>query len=168
MSACRVVATSCGLLLMAGLLTGCEVNSLSVQSPGTPADTTTGPRADLSPGSIQAPVRLRLDSLLEMQVGVQNNGSRSAGPGWFVRVLLSTDPVIDPSDQQIDQFAATRELPPGGQDSYLRHKKLSGVSPGLYYIGSMVDVTHLVPETTETNNTQTGAGSISLVAPSGE
>ena len=168
MSACGVVAASRGFLLMAGLVTGCEVNSLAVQSPGTPADTTTGPKADLSPGSIQAPVRLRLDSLLEMQVGVRNNGSRSAGPGWFVRVFLSTDPVIDPSDHQIDQFAATRELPPGGQDSYLRHKKLSGISPGLYYIGSMVDVTHVVPESTETNNAQSAAGTISLVASSVE
>lgn len=168
MSACGVVALSGGFLFVAGLVAGCEVNSLAVQSPGTPADTTAGPKADLSPGSVQAPVRLRLDSLLEMQVGVRNNGSRSAGPGWFVRVLLSPDPVIDPSDHQIDQFAATRELPPGGQDSYLRHKKLSGVAPGLYYIGSMVDVTHLVPESTETNNAQSAAGSISLVAPSVE
>jgi hypothetical protein len=167
-SACGVVAASCGFLLLAGLVAGCEVNSLAVQSPGTPADTTTGPKADLAPGSIQAPVRLRLDSLLEMQVGVRNNGSRSAGPGWFVRVFLSTDPVIDPSDHQIDQFAANRELPPGGQDSYLRHKKLSGIAPGLYYIGSMVDVTHLVPESTETNNAQSAAGTISLVAPSVE
>lgn len=168
MSACGMVGASRGILLMAGLVAGCEVTSLAVQSPGTPADTTTDPRADLSPGPVQAPVRLRLDSPLEMRVGVRNNGSRSAGPGWFVRVFLSTDPVIDSSDRQIDQFAATRELPPGGQDSYLRNKKLPDIAPGQYYIGSIVDVTHLVPETTETNNAQTGAGSISLVAPSVE
>ncbi|HVD33742.1 MAG TPA: hypothetical protein VNC19_09210, partial [Gemmatimonadales bacterium] len=63
--------SSCRLLLMTGLLTACEVTSLELQSPGTPG----GPdslKADLSPGPIEAPDRLRLDELLQMRVGVSN------------------------------------------------------------------------------------------------
>jgi hypothetical protein len=95
---------------------------------------------------------MNLDEPLQMRVGVINEGSRTAGPGWVVRVVISTDSRIDPSDRQIDQFVTSRELRPGAQDSYLRNKKLSGVAPGDYYLGSMVDVTELVPELAETNN----------------
>src|SRR4051812_34054090 len=127
-SSCRLAAAS-RLLLMSALLTACEVTSLELQSPGSPG----GPdslRADLSPGPIEAPESMRLDELLEMRVGVRNSGNRSAGPGWFVRVFISSDTQIDVSDHQIDQFATTRDLPPGGQDLYLRNKKLSGLEPG--------------------------------------
>ena len=51
--------SSCRLLLMTGLLTACEVTSLELQGPGTPG----GPdslKADLSPGPIEAPDRLRV------------------------------------------------------------------------------------------------------------
>jgi hypothetical protein len=71
----------------------------------------------------------------------------------MVRVFLSQDSTIDPLDHQIDQFVATRELPAGSQDAYLRNKKLPGLSPGQYYLGSMVDVTDVVPELSDSNNT---------------
>jgi CARDB protein len=158
-----LVSASRGLLLLAGLLAGCEATSLEVHAPPATTDPEPSPKADLSPVSIQAPARIRLDSLLQMQVGVRNTGNRSAGPGWFVRVFLSTDDLIDPSDRQIDQFAATRDLPSGGQDSYLRNKKLSEIPPGVYHLGSIVDVTHLVPEATETNNALAAPASITLV-----
>jgi hypothetical protein len=153
------VSASGGFLLVAGLLAGCEVTSLEVQSPGG-ADAL---KADLLPGPIEAPESIRLDEVLQMRVGVRNSGNLTAGPGWVVRVFLSNDPLIDSSDHQVDQFVTTRELPPGGQDLYLRNKKLSGVGPGDYYIGSMVDVTEIVPELTETNNTLTTPGQITLL-----
>jgi hypothetical protein len=131
-----------------------EVTSLELRSPGTPADTGEV-KPDLAPGAIEAPRRLAVNALLQMRVGVRNGGNRSAGTGWVVRVLLSGDPQIDVSDHQIDQFVVTRELASGGQDVYLRNKKLAGIGPGEYYIGSMVDVTQLVPELTETNNVLT-------------
>jgi hypothetical protein len=150
------------LLLMTGLLTACEVTSLELQSPGTPG----GPdslEADLSPGPIDAPESIRLDELLQMRVGVRNSGNRTAGPGWVVRVFISSDPGIESSDHQIDQFVTTRELPPGGQDLYLRNKKLSGIGAGDYYLGSIVDVTEIVPEPNETNNTLATPGRITLL-----
>jgi hypothetical protein len=55
------------------------------------------------------------------------------------------------------------QRPGGGEDLYLRNKKLSGVGPGDYYIGSMVDVTEIVPELIETNNTLTTPGQIRLL-----
>jgi hypothetical protein len=78
-------------------------------------------------------------------------------------VLLSSDVEIDGSDRQIDQFVTTRELLPGGQDLYLRNKKLSGLGPGEYYIGSIVDVTEIVPELSENNNRLTSPGRIRLL-----
>lgn len=162
-SSCRCPLGACRLLLVSGLVTACgEVTSLEVHSPGAPGDSTLF-QADLSPGAIEAPERVRLDESLQMRVGVTNSGNRTAGPGWVVRVFLSSDPGIDASDHQLDQFVTTRELPPGGEDLYLRNKKLSGVEPGDYYIGSMVDVTEIVPELNETNNTLTTPGQIRLL-----
>jgi hypothetical protein len=80
-----------------------------------------------------------------------------------VQVFISSDSHIDSSDDQIDQFVTTRELPPGGQDFYLRNKKLSGVEAGDYYVGSIVDVTDIVPEQAETNNTLATPGRITLL-----
>ena len=155
--------SSCRLLLMTGLLTACEVTSLEVHSPGTPGDQDPL-KADLAPGTVEAPGSIRFDALVQMRVGVRNSGNGTAGPGWVVRVFISSDSHIDSSDHQIDQFVATRELPSGGQDRYLRNKKLSGLLPGDYYIGSIVDVTDVVPERTETNNTLATPGRITLLA----
>jgi CARDB len=162
-SSCRCPLGACRLLLVSGLVTACgEVTSLEVHSPGTPGDSTVL-QADLSPGAIEAPERVRLDESLQMRVGVRNSGNRTAGPGWVVRIFISSDPSIDSSDHQIDQFVTTRELPSGGQDLYLRNKKLSGVGAGGYYIGSILDVTNIVPELSETNNTLATPGRITLL-----
>lgn len=158
----RLLSGTHRLLLLSGLLTACQVTSLEIHSPGIPGDTDVF-QADLSPGSIRAPLRIRIDAVLQMRVGVSNNGNLTAAPGWLIRVLVSSDSHIDGSDHQIDQFVTTRELPSGSQDFYLRNKKLSGIGPGEYYIGSMVDVTELVPERTETNNTLATPGRITLL-----
>jgi hypothetical protein len=118
----------------------------------------------LSAGPIETPAEIELDAILEMRVGVRNQGTATAGPGWVVRVLLSRDPVIDSADIQVDHFAAPRELLPGAEDQYLRHKKLrASTPPGAYFIGSILDVTHAVPESVEGNNTLRVPGAITLV-----
>jgi CARDB len=112
------------------------------------------------------PEQVRVDSILEMLVEVRNSGTRVAVAGWIVRVMLSTDPVIDSADIQVDHFSAPRDLPPGGEDQYLRHKKLRATTPlGLYYIGSILDVTGRVPESSETNNVLRFPARIALTAP---
>ena len=89
-----------------------------------------------------------------MTIGVRNGGTRIVDPGWVIRVMLSTDPRIDSADIQIDHFAAPRVLPPGGEDQYLRHKKLRASTPtGPYFVGSILDVTRRVAEASEANNT---------------
>jgi hypothetical protein len=139
-----------------------EVNSLEVHSPGAPGG---GEQfaADLVPGIIEAPERMSLDDLLQMRVGVRNIGNRAAGPGWMVRVFLSQDSSISPADHQIDQFVTTRDLPADGEDTYLRNKKLSGLEPGQYYLGSIVDVTDVVPELSDSNNTLVTSTSLTLL-----
>ena len=118
----------------------------------------------MSAGPIETPAEIRLDAILEMRVGVRNRGAGTAGPGWVVQVLLSRDPVIDSADIPVDHFTASRELLPGTEDEYLRHKKLrASTPPGAYFIGSILDVTHAVPESAEGNNTLRVPGAIILV-----
>jgi hypothetical protein len=106
---------------------------------------------------------VRVDSILEMVVAVRNGGTRMVEAGWIMRVMLSTDAVIDSADIPVDRFAAHRDLPPGGRDQYVRHKKLRASTPtGLYYIGSILDVTGRVPEASETNNVLRSPGTIVL------
>lgn len=148
-----------GVLACLTLVAGCgEVTSIDLRSPGGQEA-----KADLVPGSIDAPERVSLSELLQMQVEVSNQGSRAAGPGWTIRVFLSQDSSIDSTDHQVDQFVTTRDLPEQGHDTYLRNKKLSGIGPGQYYLGSIVDVTDVVPEVSETNNTLLTPRLITLV-----
>ena len=166
LSACRRIPRGWSGLLISGVLWACVAGSEGPQGPGNPpANPAPGLRADLFAGPIQVPDHVRVDSILEMVVAVRNGGSRGADAGWIVRVMLSTDPVIDSADIQVDHFSAPRELPPGGEDEYLRHKKLRGSTPtGLYYIGSILDVTGRVPETSETNNVLLSPATIVLTA----
>ena len=118
-----------------------------------PAQPNSGVLSDLSPLAIEAPAQVRLDSLLQLRVAVHNGGSRTAGPGWFVRLFLSPDSVITPDDVLIDQFVASRELSPGTDDRYLRTMKIPGrTEPASYYLGAILDVTAVVPELDEDNN----------------
>ena len=124
----------------------------SADSP-TPTQPNSGVLSDLSPIAVEAPGQIRLDSLLQLRVAVHNGGSRTAGPGWFVRLFLSLDSLITPDDILIDQFVVSRELQPGADDRYLRTMKLPGkTQPARYYLGAVLDVTALVPELDEDNN----------------
>lgn len=150
-------------LLFPAITYGCVAGSEGPRGPGAPTDPDPGLQADLAAGTIEAPDQVRLDSALEMRVGVRNHGSRSAGPGWFIRVFLSTDRAIEPSDIQVDQFLVLRELPAGAEDQYLRVKKLVRSTPtGRYFLGSILDVTGVVPETNEGNNTLSLPATITL------
>ena len=160
----RIALTS--LVGLAALM-ACVAGSEGPRGPGGPTDPdpTGQARADLFPGPIETPDHIRVDSILEMRVGVRNGGTASAGPGWVVRVFLSTDPIIDSADIQVDHFTAPRDLPAGGEDQYLRHKKLRASTPvGTYYIGSILDVTRVVPEVTEGNNALVQPSTILLTA----
>lgn len=155
-------------VLFGFVLTACVAGSDGgPRGPGTPTDPDLEPqtRADLFPGLVEAPPEIRVDSILEMTVTVLNGGNRSVGPGWVIRVYLSTDPIIDSMDIPIDRFSAPRDLGAGGEDRYLRHKKLRATTPlGPYYIGSILDVTHVVPEFTEGNNALVRPATIVLTA----
>ena len=137
-----------------GLLAGCVAGSEGPTDSGSPAGPEPGLQADLAAGPIEVPEHIRVDSILEMTIGVRNGGTRIVEAGWVIRVVLSTDARIDSADIEIDHFAAPRELPAGGEDQYLRHKKLRATTPtGRYFVGSILDITRRVPEASEANNT---------------
>ena len=155
------------------LLGGCVAGSEGPTDSGGPRELDPGLRADLFAGPIDVPDQIPIDSILEMMIGVRNGGTRQAEPGWVVRVVLSRDQTIDSADIEIDHFSAPRVLAPGAQDDYLRHKKLRGSTPlGLYYVGSILDVTGKVAEASEANNTLQFPASIVLMpksaAPAGD
>lgn len=151
--------------LLAVLVASCVAGSEGPQGPLSPADPELGLRADLFAGPIEVPEQIRVDSILEMTVGVRNGGTAVAEAGWVIRVFLSLDQVIDSADIQIDHFAAPRPLAGGAEDQYLRHKKLRASTPlGRYYVGTILDVTGAVPETSETNNTLRSPAQIVLTA----
>jgi hypothetical protein len=157
-----------GGLLVTGLLWSCVAGSEGPHGPGDPPpdpSPSPGPRADLFAGPILVPEQVDVDSILEMVVAVRNGGTSAVDAGWVVQVMLSTDPVIDAADIQVDNFAAPRDLPPGAEDEYLRHKKLRHSTPtGQYYIGSILDVTGRVQETSEANNVLRFPATIVLTA----
>jgi hypothetical protein len=148
------------------ILVSCVAGSEGPHGPGNPpADPEPGLRADLFAGPILVPDQVDVDSILEMVIVVRNDGTKAVEAGWAVQVMLSADQVIDAADIQVDNFSAPRELPPGGEDQYLRHKKLRHSTPtGQYYIGSILDVTRKVPETSETNNVLRFPATIVLTA----
>jgi hypothetical protein len=164
----RFYSAWAGSLLVFGVLGSCVAGSEGPTGPGTPpTDPEPGLQADLLAGPIEVPDRVRVDSILEMTVGVRNRGTRAVDAGWVIRVMLSTDASIDSADIQVDQFAASRVLQPGAEDHYLRHKKLHGGIPtGSFYIGSILDVTRRVPEVNEGNNAQQFPATIVLTTDS--
>ncbi len=144
---------------------GCVAGSTGPEGPGSPSEPEVGLKADLFTGPIEVPDHIRVDSILEMTIGVRNGGTGLASAGWIVRVMLSTDALIDSADIQVDHFAAPRELAAGAEDRYLRHKKLRAKTPlGTYYIGSILDVTRRVSEVSESNNAQQSPATIILTA----
>jgi hypothetical protein len=146
-------------LLLAG---ACGGEPADVQTPTRPDDPAF--LSDLAPVAVEAPGEVRLDSLLQLRVAVHNAGARTAGPGWFVRLFLSADSLITADDILIDQFVASRELPGGADDRYLRTMKLPGrTDPATYYLGSILDVTAVVPETDEENNTLLSPPTITIL-----
>jgi hypothetical protein len=141
-------------VVLLGLVASCVAGSEGPTDAGGPSAPEPGLRADLSAGPIEVPDQIRVDSILEMTIGVRNGGTSAADAGWIIRVMLSTDSQIDSADIQIDHFSAPRVLLPGAEDQYLRHKKLRGSTPtGPYFVGSILDVTGRVAETSEANNT---------------
>lgn len=150
-----------------GALVACVAGSEGANGYGGPSDPEPGLTADLFAGPIEVPGQIRVDSILEMTIGVRNGGTRVVDPGWIIRVFLSPDRLIDSADIQIDHFAAPRPLQPGAADEYLRHKKLrASTPPGPYFVGSILDVTGAVPEASEGNNTLQFPASIVLMAKS--
>jgi CARDB len=152
--------------LWVALAAACGGSSREPTAPPSPGEPPSGDggEADLSALPIQAPAEAELGRLIEMHVGVRNGGGTGAGPGWVIRGYLSRDPLIDSLDTVLDQFTATREPPARAEDSYLRHRKVNvDLEPGLYYLGSILDVTGVVPESVESNNALTAPRMIRLL-----
>jgi hypothetical protein len=144
----------CRLGLLA-LLSGCVAGSEGPTDSRGPREPDPGHRADLFAGPIDVPDEIRVDSILEMMIGVRNGGTRQAEPGWVVRVVLSRDQIIDSADIEIDHFSAPRVLAPGAQDELSAGVGSFGETPlGLHYVGSRLDATGAVREVNESNNTQ--------------
>src|SRR5918993_1823574 len=67
-----------------GLLAGCVAGSEGPTDSGGPSMPEPGLQADLAAGPIEVPDHIRVDSILEMTIGVRNGGTRIVDPGWVI------------------------------------------------------------------------------------
>lgn len=94
-------------------------------------------------------------SLLNFSVTALNQGDQPAAAN-FLRLVLSTDAVIDQSDQRLTRPSLRVPSLEGGA----RHQASGTVTipadviPGRYFLGAIVDPSNRVTESNETNNTR--------------
>lgn len=133
-------------------------------APTAPVETGS-PAVDLVAHPVEAAAGAAVGGIVEYEVRLGNQGNLRAPAGWYVRVYLSGDAALDGGDQLIDQFAARRDLGPGGSDAYLRTFKVPGtVAPGEYHLVAELDATGVIAEPREDNNAAASPGRIPIVS----
>ena len=83
---------------------------------------------------------------------ISNKGSTDAGT-FHVGFYLSPDPVIEPSDFRLWDEVYYHAYPGMKEAGSSTDIVPSGIQPGDYYLGAIVDFTHMVQETDEESNT---------------
>jgi|GEM_PF-1124292 len=92
------------------------------------------------------------DYPLTINYTVSNIGKGSAGT-FRLGFYLSNDPEVDPSDQKLWDVIFYQAYPgmsePGSSTNLIPHD----IMPGEYYLGAVIDFTHMVSESDEERNT---------------
>ena len=123
------------------------------------------PRVDLVAEAVVGPAAAPVGGIVEYEVGLRNGGGERAEDGWYIRVYLSEDPMLDAGDMLVDQFATRRALAPGAADGYARVFKVPGsTEPGQYHLVSELDATGVYDEPLEDNNARASDGRIRIEA----
>nr|WP_319540521.1 CAP domain-containing protein [uncultured Methanospirillum sp.] len=109
------------------------------------------PDLDVSLDSISA-TEITPDYPLTINYTVSNIGKGSAGT-FRLGFYLSKDPEVDPSDQKLWDVIFYQAYPgmsePGSSTNLIPHD----IAPGEYYLGAVIDFTHMVLEADEEGNT---------------
>ena len=120
---------------------------------------------DLITTSLSGPSRATAGSEAALAAGIRNQGSAAAGP-FRVGFYLSEDPDITIDDTWFAACSYEAGLAAGGEATCSRSFPVPPrVSPGLYYLGAIVDDLDRVAENSETNNARVAAsGPIEVLA----
>ena len=98
-------------------------------------------------------------------VRVTNGGADPLAAPVTVRVFLSTDTVLDGSDQQAGTVTRQLRLRPGRSAPVKLRLVYPATADGTYYLLAQVDPDNTVPEGNEANNVATSAATIAYQAP---
>ncbi len=124
--------------------------------------------ADLQVSVLSGDISVAPGSGLSYSVTAHNAGDQQAG-GNYLRLVLSTDAVIDANDLRLSKPSlSVAKLAAGSNKAFTGTVIIPAtVTSGDYYLGAIVDVSARVIESDETNNTRSMAVRVQSTAPSG-
>ena len=124
--------------------------------------------ADLQVSTLSGGASVAPDSRLNYSVTAHNAGNQLAGAS-YLRLVLSTDEVIDTSDLRLSKPSlSVAGLGAGSSKAFTGSVKIPAtVTSGNYYLGAIVDVSLRVSESDETNNTRSMAVRVQSTPPDG-
>lgn len=142
------------------LVTASAAGHTSGQLPVTVIDQTL---ADLVVRDLVAPLEAETEQSFQVTYRIRNQGLLSTTLPFVQRVLLSTDPLPDDNDEVLTQVTSPPgNLAPG--DDYGRNLNVQAPQQaGTYYLFVVTDATDVVDEISESNNSATLAGTLTVL-----
>lgn len=110
---------------------------------------------DLRPYPITfAPASVAAGQSVNVTVREQNQGTASAAGGWQGKVYLSTDATCCTGDVVLDTYTESNTIAAGWYSDNVRAVTIpGGTADGNYFIFASLDVTGVIAESNESNNT---------------
>lgn len=123
-------------------------------------------KPDLYMDYLSGPATARSGQSISLESTARNGGSTASG-SFTIKYYLSTDPTITSSDRLLGQ-RQVGSLNASLMDTRTTSVNLpSGLSPGTYFIGAIVDTGNTVDEGREDNNVCTDILAITITVPAG-
>jgi subtilase family serine protease len=102
--------------------------------------------------------------LVTADLTVANDETAAAG-AHYSRIYLSVDNTINTSDVQLGSDIYYSSVPAGGSTTETTTFTVPAESPGIYYLGAIVDFYNAVAENDESNNTNYRSGTVEIILP---
>ncbi len=119
---------------------------------------------DLVPTSVTGPSSAQIGQSIQATIVYGNQGTVTSTSTWQGRVYLSTDQTITTADIPVGSWTRNTDLTPGASDTHVGNFTVPGVTPGVYFLGTILDVNDAETESDETNNSLAAATSITITA----
>ncbi len=126
--------------------TRCSETTVAITSAALP---------DMVITSMNGPDEYIQGTRVALSATIKNEGSGIANNFW-VAYYVSTDPIIDPSFDQVASLQYVTDIPSGATFNSSMLSDRLYLPPGTYYWGAYVDYTKSQPESNEANNSFVG------------